>query len=249
MKKILFAIALAAVAFACNKSEEAGTTAAGEGTLAVRLATTTELSNTTDEGKTTVAAPTNELFNLSITDLATVTTVYEGSLADYDTATLMPQGEKSLRVWYGEMTDEGYDKPYFNGTATASVQGYGLAAEATIEVSVANAAVAIETTELFDSYFQSATFTVVTANCAEGHAYGAEGLLFVEPREVTIKCVAVGPTGTEYTLEQKTPALQAQKRNIVCFDMRQAGNVVVNIEFNNEIIASEVIEVELNDKA
>ena len=249
MKKILFAMALAAVAFACNKSEEAGATAAGEGTLAVRLATTTELSNTTDEDKTTVAAPTDELFNLSIADLATATAIYEGSLADYDTATLMPQGEKSLRVWYGEVSDEGYDKPYFNGTATATVQGYGLATEATIEVSVANAVIAIETTELFDRYFQSASFTIVTKNCTEGHTYGAEGLLFVEPHEVTIKCVAVGPTGTEHTLEQKTPALQPQKRNIVCFDMQQAGNAVVNIEFNNQTIASEIIEVELNDKA
>ncbi|MBR2352030.1 MAG: DUF4493 domain-containing protein [Alistipes sp.] len=252
MKKILFAIALAVVATACNKDVESTSATTDRGTLAVRLTASTEVGDTTNEqNKTVVACPANEQFNLSIADTATGVKIYEGALGEYDATTLIPSGDKSIRIWFGDINDEGYDKPYFEGAATATVQSYGLSAEAMVEVGVANAAIAIETTELFDSYFQSATFTVVTENCTEGHAFDttAEGLLFVAPAEVTVKCLAVGPTGTKYEFSQRTPALQPQRRNIVRFDMKSAGNVVVNIEFNNQLVGSELIEVELNDKA
>ena len=239
MKKILFAIALAVVATACNKDVESTSATTDRGTLAVRLTASTEVGDTTNEqNKTVVACPANEQFNLSIADTATGVKIYEGALGEYDATTLIPSGDKSIRIWFGDINDEGYDKPYFEGAAM-------------VEVGVANAAIAIETTELFDSYFQSATFTVVTENCTEGHAFDttAEGLLFVAPAEVTVKCLAVGPTGTKYEFSQRTPALQPQRRNIVRFDMKSAGNVVVNIEFNNQLVGSELIEVELNDKA
>ena len=247
MKKILFAIALAVVATACNKDVEPASATADKGTLAVCLAATGEVA--ADGGVTKVTVPAHDSFNMTIAEMDG-TELYSGTLGEWDATTLYDAGEKRIRLWSGDMTIEGYDKPYFEGTATATVRGYGLATDVEVAVEVANAAIAIETTELFDKYFRTASFHVETANTPAGIDYDASaGLLFVAPAAVTVCCAAEGPTGTKYELRQTTPVLQPQKRNIVRFDMQSAGNVVVNIEFNNEIIATEIIEVELNDKA
>ena len=245
MKKIIFAIALAVVATACHRGEEPA--AAEQGTLAVRLATTGAVND--ESGVTPVAVPDVQSFGLLISE-PSGEELYRGTVGESDATTLYDMGDKLVRIWSGDITVEGYDKPYFEGEATVTVQGYGIATDVQVDVAVANAALAIETTELFDGYFRTAEFIVETAHNPSGIAYDATaGLLFVAPAAVTVRCIAEGPTGTKYDLRQTTPLLEPQRRNIVRFDMQTAGNVQLNISLNDEVIATEVIEVELNDRA
>ena len=250
MKKILFAIALAVVATACHNTES---NIAQEqfGTMDIRLMTADHVSSTDDtQTKYYVPRPDSDLLNLNISTPAGEV-LYDGLIDDFDTTKQYATGEKIVKVWYSNIDDEGYNKPYFEGADVVTVPGYGMTAELSLTVAVANAAIAIECTELFNSYFASASFKVVTENCAEGHVYNdnSRELLFVAPRKVTVKCTAVGPTGTRYEISQPIENLRPGYRNIVSFDMKQAGNVSMKISFNNQIVGTHLIEVELNDQA
>ena len=73
-------------------------------------------------------------------------------------------------------------------------------------------------------------------------------MLFMNAGEVTITCEAVRTTGSTSTLESKLQ-LKASTRHKVVFDLSTAGKAVVNITFDNEIVETIELDVELNENA
>ena len=244
MKKILFALALAVVATACHTNE--GNKALEVGSIAINASTRSEVTTTSTEGFTLTDVPTAEELKVEISGNGT--TQSWGTLAEFNTAIAegltFVSAPYTITLSHGEKGAEGWSKPYFEGSTTVEVPMYGLTAEATVEVALANSIIAIETTNQFDGYFPASTFKI------EGFEWDAtkSELLYMNAGEVTITCEAVRQTGSTTTLESKV-TLKPTTRHTVVFDLSTAGNAKVNVTFDGEV--TEVIEqeFELNENA
>ena len=74
-------------------------------------------------------------------------------------------------------------------------------------------------------------------------------LLFLNAnQEVKINCEATRQTGATTTLESSV-TLKPTTRHKVIFDLSTAGKAVVNITFDNEIVETIELDVELNENA
>lgn len=249
MKKILFAIALAVVATACNNDE--GDLTAQVGKIAIEAATRSEVgeNNATSADSKLVLneslVPKAEELKVEI--VGNNNTFTWATLAEFNAANeeqTFASAPYTITLSYGEKGAEGWSKPYFEGSTTVEVPMYGLAVDANIEVLLANSIVAIETTDNFNGYFPKSAFKIndIAWESAKGE------MLFMSAGEVTITCEAERQTGSKTSLETKL-TLNPTTRYTVVFDLSTAGNAVVNVMFDDEIVDTIELEFELNDKA
>ena len=256
MKKILFAIALAVVATACNNQEEHNAQLKEYG-IAIEAATRTEVSeNGSEEGKFSLQSwgviPSTSDLKVEITGNGTTHTwetlaafQAENDIPDSEAKNILfPAAPHTVTLSYGEKGVEGWSKPYFEGSTVVEVPKFEIVAQAQVEVVLANSIVAIETTDTFKGYFPQSTFTV---NGFEWDAI-THDLLFMNAGEVTINCKAVRQTGKTVDLESKI-VLKPTTRHTILFDLSTAGNAVINVRLDNEIVETIELEFELNDKA
>ncbi len=247
MKKILFALALAVVATACQTNE--GDQAIGFGKIAINASTRSEVSDSNTTSKIVLdeaLVPTAKDLKVEIEGNGTTQTwatlaEFEQAVADGLTFASAPY---NITLSYGEKGTEGWSKPHFEGKTNVEVPMYGLTAEAEVLVELTNSIIAIETTELFDGYFPTSSFKI---NGLDWDPSKQE-MLFMNAGEVTITCEAVRTTGSTSTLESKLQ-LKASTRHKVVFDLSTAGKAVVNITFDNEIVETIELDVELNENA
>ena len=150
----------------------------------------------------------------------------------------------SITLSHGENGAEGWSKPHFEGKTTVEVPMYGLTAEANVEVALTNSIIAIETTELFDGYFPTSSFKINSFDWDNEK----QEMLFMNVGEVTITCEAIRTTGSTSNLESKVQ-LKASTRHKVVFDLSTAGKAVVNVIFDDEIVETIELDVELNENA
>lgn len=248
MKKILFAIALAVVATACNHKE--GDYTAQVGKIAIEAVTRGEVDNniSSADNKFVLNSELVPVANdLKVDIVGNNETFSWATLAEFNIENenlTFASAPYTITLSYGEKGVEGWSKPYFEGVTTVEVPQYGLTATANIQVAVTNSIVAVETTDNFNGYFPESSFKI---NGFDWDSTKAE-LLFMNAGEVTISCEATRQTGTKTNLETKV-TLKPATRHTVKFDLSTAGKATVNIIFDDEL--EEVIELdfELNDKA
>ena len=246
MKKILFAIALAIVATACH-TNEGGNVQVGK--IVINAATRSEVSEANTSSKSTLdmsLIPLESDLKVEISGNGTTQTwatysEFEQAISEGLTFASAPH---TITLSYGEKGTEGWSKPYFEGSTSVDVPKYGLTAEANIEVVLANSIVAIETTEQFDGYLSEAAFQI---NNIAWEANKGE-MLFVNAGEATIVCTAKRPTGNSVTINQKV-TLKPTHRHTLKFELSTAGNASVKVWFDDDIIATEEFEFELNENA
>lgn len=247
MKKILFVIALALVAVACNNNEAVPT---GEGFININATTRGEVADTSATGGTKITRYLPQPESLSVKIEGENFLREWSSLKEFN-------AEENLRFKSAPYTislasdgevKSGYGAAYFEGKAEVQVPDYDQTVKANIEVVLANSVVAITTTERFSGYFPSYKFSV------NGIEYDFESgdLLFIEAGEAEIICEAVRQadlSNGKTTTLKKSVTLRPTTRHILQFDLSTAGNVEVNISFDGEIVETVVLDVELNDKA
>ncbi len=256
MKKILFAIALAVVATACNNGEEQ-TSQLKEYGIAIEATTRAEVSesNSEENGFSLrnwgVVPSVNDL---KVEIFGNDTTWSWNTLAEFNAENNIPGSEEknllfpavphTVTLSYGEKGVEGWSMPHFEGSTIVNVPKFELVAEAQVEVILTNSIVAIETTDNFNGYFPQSAFKV---NGVEWDSTKHE-LLFMNAGEVTISCEATRQTGKITNLESKI-VLKPTTRHTILFDLSTAGNTVVNVTLDNEIVETIELEFELNDNA
>ena len=246
MKKILFAIALAIVAVACHTKE-------GDevqfGKITINASTRSDVSEANTTGKTVLdeaLVPSTKDLKVEIEGNGTTQT-WE-TYAEFEQAVseglTFPSAPHTITLSYGEKGVEGWSKPYFEGKSVVEVPTYGLSVDAEILVALANSIITIETTEQFDGYFPTSSFKV---NGIDWDASTRE-MLFMNTGEVSVICNAKRTTGADATFESKLQ-LKASTRHKVVFDLSTAGKAIVNITFDDEIVETIELEVELNENA
>lgn len=245
MRKILFAIALAFVATACN-TNEGGDVQFGK--IAINATTRSEVSES-NENRFVLRGLVPKADDLKVEISGNGTTQTWATLAGFNEAVSgglkFTSAPYSIILSYGEKGVEGWSKPYFEGSTSVDVPMYGLTAEANIEVALANSIIAIETTEQFDGYFPQSSFKVKSVAWEADR----EEMLFMNAGEVKITCEAVRQAGGSTTTLESTITLKPTTRHTVVFELLTAGNAEVKVIFDGEIVETIELEFELNENA
>lgn len=258
MKRRLSTYLLAATALIATAScaGDSGNTGNGSGfgeiVIAGNGSTQVSVKNTMQEGTVAIDTdiPATDSFSLAITDSEGMSQEW-GSVGEYSSEKhYFAAGDYSIRISSGNMDEEGYDKPCFEGETSVKVEARK-SVTATVTAYIANTVVAVECTDNFNGYFPSSEFTVSTK---AGNSFTTtapmERPLFIQPQEFSIECNAVKQTGENIALpKQIFTSVNPRTRYTVRFDVAQAGGASVTVELNDTVVEEIDLDAELNDDA
>lgn len=87
-------------------------------------------------------------------------------LSDYDEDTTFPVGSYTLKAYYGDNENEGFDTPYYEGTTDFDIRG-GETTPVETTCRLANTKISIEYTEDFKQYFKTYSTTIQSEQGSE----------------------------------------------------------------------------------
>lgn len=240
LKKILGMLVLIA-AFSCTKNQTVG-----HGQVSFVLTGDYQIADQTKSSVSDYTAlPLSEDFTITITD-ASSASVWKGKLSDWNPTTLLKAGTYKVTATYGNIEDEGFDKPYFTGTTEFAVNG-DQTSEVEVSVSLGNTVILIGCTDNFRNYYKDYTFRLSRgvkeiATFVKGEARGA----FVEAYKFTIEGTLTSETKTR-SFSREYTSLDEATAYTVMFDISNVGGTSITITFNDKAETVELGDLELND--
>ena len=240
LKTFFGALALLA-AVSCGKSQHAGEGQVSFGVFSDNHVTDVTRSNVSDY----TTLPGSGDFSISIKD-ASSQSVWSGKVCEWDSATLLKAGNYTVTAEFGDIEDEGFDKPYFTGETSFAVAG-GEVKAVSIPVSLANTVVKISCTPDFQNYYKNYTFRL-TRGTAEIATFvkGETKAAFIDAYKFNIEGVLEGETKT-YNFKKEYTSLETATAYTFVFDVKNTGGVTITISFNNNVETVELGDFELND--
>lgn len=250
MKNIfLCAVALLLAASCQNDNSEHITS--GKGRIAITATTSGAVD--TREG---VMLTTPQSSELSLEIAGAEGTKSWSSLSNYNyEQEYFTAGNYTVTISYGQSTAEGYNTPYYTASEAVEVLDRDRTTTVALTAKLANAIVAVKTTEAFDNYFPVSNFAVTTStNTFEVDKLSAEHLFVAAGQSIAIDCTCIRQanlaTGKTETLATQTiPSTAATTRYVVTYDLSTAGGVSITVKLNDTIIDTIEFENELNPNA
>lgn len=239
--KTILSVMVLMLAISCTKSH-----VEGNGQVSFSLSSNDQIA---DQTKSNVSSftqlPSTGNFTITIKDAAEAT-FWTGKLSEWDETTLLPAGVYTATATYGDLEEEGFDKPFFTGASSFTVVGEKTTA-VSITVSLANTVIFISCTDNFKNYYEDYTFSLVRddvtiANFVKGETKAA----FVDGYKITLQGTVKSPTKTQ-TFAKDYTNLNAATAYEVLFDASNVGGATVTISINNTVENVELGDVELND--
>ncbi len=169
------------------------------------------------------------------------------SLADFPTDELFPVGEYTFSAFYGSEEEQGFNKPYYYGECSVTVEE-NKAAQVQLTAQLANSMLTIAYSEAFAAYFTDYKTTLTTALGALEYAADATEPVYLPAGEVQFAIAVTKPSGTKATLTPSPITLLPRHHYTVKFDVNN-GNVetpVLEITWD-EMLDQEVVEIDLSD--
>ena len=239
-------IAIAALAFlalSCAKEQNGAKT----GTVMFSVAGNEELTEVTKSKVSDYTVlPAASQFTISVKD-GDNASVWSGPVSGWDASTALNAGNYSVTAVYGEEGVEGFDKPYFTGTASFTVTG-GNSTQVSIPVSLGNSLVKISCTESFKNYFTDYSFSLTTGNgTVISFPMSETRAAFVDAFKFTLAGTLTSQGGKEQTFSKEYINLEAKTCYTVSFDVTNVGGVTVTISFNDTVETVSIGDIELND--
>lgn len=240
LKTIISVLALL-TAFSCTKSQTED-----NGQVSFSVESKVEIADQTRSSVSDYTAlPKAGDFTISIKD-ASSATVWTGKISEWDSTTLLLAGNYSVTATYGSLEEEGFDKPFFTGSANFAVQA-GQTTPVTIRVSLGNTVVLVRCTDSFKNYYNDYTFKLTRSNStiatfAKGETKGA----FVDGYRFTLEGTVAGPTKTQAFSQEYTSLKEATAYTFL-FDASNVGGATITVTFNNTVETISLGDVELND--
>ncbi|MGN0202454.1 MAG: DUF4493 domain-containing protein [Candidatus Cryptobacteroides sp.] len=236
-------VALLPVLASCNGKE--GSDSLGRVAFIVNSQSTlADLTRSNVSDYTTI--PSGNDFRLVITDNKD-NEIYDGYVKDFPADMEFNIGNYSASASYGSLTDEGFDKPCFTGSENFSITGSGTK-EVTINVSLANAIVRIECTDLFKSYYTDYTFTLTTGNGSViTIPKGENRAVFVDAYTLTVEGSLTSQAGKVSTFRKVyNTHLAAATCHTLKFDASNIGSTSITVTLDNTTEEVDLGEIELN---
>ncbi len=173
------------------------------------------------------------------------------SVAQFNSNEEFKVGSYKLEAYYGDISEEGFGKPYYYGSTTLTVRENEVT-NVSLSVGLANSMVSVKTTEAFDGYFTDAAFALKSAGSTTEVAYpaGSAEAAYMKPGEITVYADVTKPNGKSARLEAVTFNAAAKCHYAVSVDVNggQVGTASMVITFTDELDGTETIEIELNDE-
>lgn len=255
MKKFFaFASLLALTLSACSDDVAQGEQK-GEGRVTIGCVAATNVVDT--RANVSCTTPSAEDFALTIEGVGHTYSANYATIAEFnDGNNYLHLGSYKATVVAGDITEEGYDKATFVGSANFTVEARKNT-DVEITAKIANTLVKVEVTDGFKTYFAGGhTLKLTTAAGNEFDVTGQTEPIFIAPDSFTIGGTATkqpnqsGAEATVVTLDNYVhESVAAQTLYTVKFDVVNAGGATLTISLNDEVVESEPIEQELNDNA
>lgn len=171
-------------------------------------------------------------------------------LSDYDEDTTFPVGSYTLRAYYGDMEQEGFASPYYEGTADVIISG-GATANVEATCKLANTKITIEYTDDFKTYFK--TYSSFVQSDAGGEiTFKSDELraAYIKPGNVTVKVSftkATGGSTTEPVVVTTIEDALPQHHYHLLMDV-DAGKAMLSVVFDR-VTEEKPITLDISDKA
>lgn len=204
------------------------------------------------------AAPASraEAQSVSASDLSLKLTSESGSFArewakasDFSEPVTVPVGKYTLEAWYGSLEDEGFEKPYYHGSSTLTVEE-NRTTPVSVTASLANSMVRVEMSDMFRDYFASYTLTLRSElNNEIAYADGETRPVYLAPGQVTASITITKQNGTTATLEPKSFTAEARHSYLLKFDINggEAGDGFLVLTYD-DMTDMENVEIDLSDE-
>ena len=229
-------------AVSCNRIQQAG-----EGLVSFSVSSVDNVADVTRSNVSDYTSlPGKDAFSIKVTD-ASAQTVFEGKIVDWvPEENTLKAGEYSVSAEFGSVEDEGFDKPYFIGNQTFTVNG-GETSEVSVPVALGNTIVKVECTDGFRRYYKNWSFKLSRGvadivSLAKDETKAA----FVDGYRFTLSGVMEAETKT-YTFSKEYSSLEPATAYTFIFDVTNAGGAAITISFNNRVETVELGDIELND--
>ncbi len=252
MKRVLLIASVAIMAAACQKTTVEQIAGAGELQLDLSASGEVRSASTQADGGINIDVPDISEFTLRITGDDYDRTW--SSVSDYSSDERYQAGMYDVQIEYGDIAEEGYDKPYFFAKKRVEVFERNRTTKVKLVATVGNAIIEIAMTDSFKGYFVSHDFTLTTESNTFTLEENPEQHLFIAPnQQVKIDCTCIrqanAATGITEALETQKIHISDRTRHIVKYDLNDAGSVTINISLNDEVIDTIELPVELNENA
>ena len=172
------------------------------------------------------------------------------SLADFDPAEKIPVGTYTMSAYYGNLEEEGFDKPYYLGQSDVAVR-YRENTPVEILCTLANVKVTVEYSDAFKKYFADYATTI---HAAEGDYIKFEKeetrAAYVKPGKITIQTYLKKQNGIESTFEPAAiENAQPRQHFRIKLDIADnaAGEAQLSISFD-ETTETQPIAIDISDE-
>ncbi len=240
LKTMIFASLLLGV-LSCTKNQDAGSGHVNfeiKGNLDLVDVTKSNVSDYTQ-------LPSAEDFNISVLD-ATSASVFTGKISEWNPETVLLAGNYTVTAEYGSLEEEGFDKPYFAGTASFAIAGDQTTA-VKIPVALANTVVKVACTDNFKNYYSDYTFSVGRENSTIAtFAKGEIKAAFVDGYKLTLKGEIQSYSGKK-TFEKEYTNLDEATAYTFLFDASNVGGSQITVSFNNTVETIDLGDIEINE--
>lgn len=240
LKTFVSVLALLAVV-SCAK-----TPSAGSGQVSFKVSSNQQVADMTKSNVSDYAVnPSAEDFSIVVTGPEEYR--WNGKITDWNPETILLEGEYSVTANYGDLEDEGFNKPFFTGTQDFTING-GETTEVSIPVKLGNTIVKIACSEYFQKYYTDYTFKlsrtgyeIATISKDETRA------VFVDGYMVTLSGTLTSESKT-YQFSKSYSDLSPATAYTFMLDVSNVGGSAITITFKDGY--SETVDLgvhELND--
>ncbi len=240
--KLFMGLAVLAAAISCVKSG-----ADSEGSVSFVISADQYLPDVTKSNVSDYTdLPQPDDFVLTVSN-ASGASVWSGKSSDWNPDTKLQVGEYTVKAVYGNIEDEGFGKPCFEGTKTFTIKGKETS-QVDISASLMNTVIKIICTDNLKNYYKDYTFKLERNNSdIVTFVKGEERAAFVDGYKLTVTGTLTTETGTEKTFSRDYTGLDSATAYNMVFDIAGVGNGTLTVSFNNTVETVELGDVELND--
>lgn len=239
--KTIFGVLALIAAVSCTKSQTEG-----NGRVAFAVSSNDVVADMTKSNVSDYTAlPAVGDFTITILDESS-SQFWSGKISEWDSSTPLPAGNYTVNASYGDIEDEGFDKPYFTGTQTFAVKG-GETSSVSVPVALGNTIIKVSCSEYFKKYYSDYTFkltrgAVEIATFVKDETKGA----FIDGYKIKVEGTLTGELKT-YSFEKEYTGLDEATAYTLNFDAPNVGGSTITISFNDTVETVELGDYELND--
>jgi hypothetical protein len=165
-----------------------------------------------------------------------------------DSGETVPVGKYKLEAYYGSLEDEGFEKPYYYGSSSLTIEE-NRTTPISVSASLANSMVRVELSDAFTGYFADYKISLRSEQGNEIE-YGKEETrsVYLAPGSITATIEITKQNGTTATLEPKSFTAEARHSYVLKFDVNggEVGDGVLVLTYD-EMVDVENVEIDLSD--